>query len=131
VDLVPLFVSLEPVGVEVDLRPALALLATRDLELDAAELRAGLRRSMLLLAAGGDPRRELELDGRAVSSFAAEVDRPQLREALAGGLDALAPKAAPFPNVAAAVAELRRDPELAIRAWACALLAEALDEEPA
>ncbi|MBA2383968.1 MAG: hypothetical protein H0V68_04805, partial [Actinobacteria bacterium] len=43
------------------LLPALAWLAGQDVELDHDERHATLRRSELLLAAGGDPRRELEL----------------------------------------------------------------------
>ena len=35
-----------------------------------------MRRAELLLAAGGDPRRELELDGRAVTSVADDLDEP-------------------------------------------------------
>jgi hypothetical protein len=128
VDVARLLVSLEALG-ETDLRPALALLAARDHAVDADAVNAAVRRAMLLLAAGGDPHRELELDGRAVSSLAAELDGQPLRVALGTGLEALAPATTPFPRAGAAVAALRRDPELAVRAYACALLAEQLDDE--
>jgi hypothetical protein len=126
-DVVPLLASLEPLGGETDLRPALALLATRDFEPDVQTLNAGVRRAMFVLAAGGDPHRELELEGRAVTTLAADVDDEPLRRALSHGLADVAPAAAAFPQVAAAVEELRADGSLAVRAWACARLAEELD----
>jgi hypothetical protein len=107
------------------LLPTLAWLAGQDVELDRAERHATLRRAELLLAAGGDPRRELELDGRAVTSVAADLDQPAARAALARGLEQLAHEADRLPSVGAAVARLRTDPELAWRSYACALLAEA------
>jgi hypothetical protein len=55
---------LDELGPSTDIRPALALVGGRKLVIDAAELQPALRRSMLLLAAGGDPHRELALDGR-------------------------------------------------------------------
>ena len=54
------------------------------------ELHAALRRAELLLAAGGDPRRPLELYGRAVTALAEDLDDPPLRAELAAGLEALA-----------------------------------------
>src|SRR5256885_13975425 len=113
-------------GAKPDFRPALALLAAPEPLVDPEELTPALRRAMLLLAAGGDPHRELELDGRAVTSLAAELDAPELRAALGRGLGALALAAAAYPSVAAAVSELQAGAELAVRAWACALLAEEL-----
>ena len=98
---------------------ALALLAGRGVPLDEDELRGALRRSLLLLASGGDPHRGLELDGRAVVALADELDSPQRRDALLAGLGALAGEA---PD-----AELLLDePELAWRLYACGLLAEEL-----
>ena len=98
---------------------ALALLAGRDVPLDEDELRGALRRSLLLLAAGGDPHRGLELDGRAVTALADELDTPARREALLAGLSSLAGEA---PGAEALAAE----PELAWRLYACGLLAEEL-----
>ena len=66
----------------------LCFLAGRDVELEETELHAAIRRAELLLAAGGDPRRPLELYGRAVTALAADLDDPVSREQLAVGLDA-------------------------------------------
>ena len=67
------------------LLPGLAWLAGQEVELDPDERRATLRRAELLLAAGGDPRRELELDGRAVTAVAADLDeRPPAPRSAAG-----------------------------------------------
>ncbi|HEY3207723.1 MAG TPA: hypothetical protein VGJ58_12285, partial [Gaiellaceae bacterium] len=73
-DVTALLESLDAVGAETDLRPAVALLAARDLELEPDELTAARRRALLLLAAGGDPHRGLVLDGRAVTALADELD---------------------------------------------------------
>ena len=98
---------------------ALALLAGREVALGEDELRGSLRRSLLLLAAGGDPHRGLELDGRAVTALAGELDMPERREALLAGLRALLGEA---PEAELLLAE----PELAWRLYACGLLAEEL-----
>jgi hypothetical protein len=127
VDFLPLLASLELLGDETDVRPALALLAARDFEVEAGRLNAARRRAMFVLAAGGDPQRELELDGRAVASLAGELDAPEVRAALAGGLEELEQSAGGFAHVSAAVTELRADGDVAVRAWAAALLADELD----
>ena len=44
----------------------LASLAGREIPLEEAELHGAARRALLLLAAGGDPERGLDLNGRAV-----------------------------------------------------------------
>ena len=59
-----------------NLLPTLAWLAGRELELDPDELKGALRRAELLLAAGGDPHRELDFDGRAVTALADDLDEP-------------------------------------------------------
>ncbi len=110
-----------------DVRPALALVAGQAVELDADETRGALRRAMLLLAAGGDPHEGLALDGRAVTSLAADLDEPGRREALARGLEELREAAGELPSVDAALDELV-DAELAWRSFACALLAEEVGE---
>ena len=69
-----------------NLLPGLAWLAGQDVELDPDEVKATLRRAELLLASGGDPHRELELDGRAVTAVADDLDDPardQLEDSLA------------------------------------------------
>jgi hypothetical protein len=106
----------------------LAWIAGDALDIDEDERRGAVRRAMLLLATGGDPYRELELDGRAVTALAAELDRPERREALARGLEALRVEAAGFPRTSATLDELAGDPELAWRAYAAGLLGEELAE---
>jgi hypothetical protein len=83
---------------------------------------------MLLLASGGDPRRELEPDGRAVGSLADDLDRPERRAGLQAALAALRVEADGLPTVASALDALSADGELAWRWAACALLAEELTE---
>jgi hypothetical protein len=92
----------------------LAWLAGRAVEIGEDELRGAVRRSMLLLAAGGDPARELDLDGRAVTALADELDAPERRAALADGLRALG---ADVPS------------DAAWRAFAASLLAEELGND--
>jgi hypothetical protein len=106
--------------------PVLAYAAGLGIELgDNAP--GAVRRAVLLLAAGGDPRRGLDLEGRAVTALAADLDDPGRRAALAAGLAVLAEDAAGLP-AAAAVARLAADPELAWRAYAAGVLADSLDE---
>jgi hypothetical protein len=126
VEVQALLASLEEVGAETDLRPALAMLGGRDIELDEDELNAARRRAMLLLAAGGDPHEGLVLDGRAVVALAGELEVPERRAELGRGLGELAGEDA-GPNVRAALGELLADDELAWRAYACSLLADELD----
>jgi len=118
---------LDEAAAETDVRPALALLAARDLVIEPNELGPPLRRAMLLLAAGGDPHRELELDGRAVTALAAELDRPERRAEVSRGLEALREEAAGLANVSPALEELLLDAGLAWSAYACALLADELE----
>ena len=101
-------------------------LEVREVELEEEKVRAALRRAELLLAAGGDPRRELELDGRAVSAVAADLDEPAARAELAVGLERLHGESEGLPAVDAALTRLLREPELAWGCYACALLADAL-----
>ena len=118
---------LDEAGTESDIRPALALLAAPDSLVEPDELNPALRRAMLLLAAGGDPHRKLELEGRAVSALAAELDRPERRAEVSRGLEALRAEVAGLANVSRALAELLLDAGLAWRAYACALLADELE----
>jgi hypothetical protein len=117
---------LEETGAVADIRPALALVAAPDPLVEADELNPALRRAMLLLAAGGDPHREPELDGRAVTALAAELDRPERRAEVSRGLEALRGEAAALPNVSRALDELLLDAGLAWRAYVCAFLADEL-----
>jgi hypothetical protein len=111
---------------DADIRPALALVAAPEGVVRSEELNPALRRAMLLLAAGGDPHRELELEGRAVTALAAELDRPERRSQVSRGLEALRPEAVGLPRVAPALEELLLDASLAWQAYVCALLADEL-----
>ncbi len=111
---------------DTELGPPLAYLAGGGVELDEDELRAAVRRSELLLATGGDPRRELELDDRAVTALADDLATAERRAALEVGLERLHGETEGLPAVEAALTRLRQEPELAWRCYACALLAEAL-----
>ena len=112
-----------------DLPAVLAWLAGADVPLDEDECRGALRRALLLLAAGGDPHRRLDLDGRALTALAADLDRPERREQLARGLAGARAKAEDLPVVGAALDRLLADPDLAWRAYAAGLIGEELAEE--
>jgi len=116
-------------GSDLDLRVALAWLVRDAVPIAEHDLNAARRRAMFVLAAGGDPHRELDYDSVAAERLAAELDSPARRQALAAALDALAPDAAALPAVAAALDGLRADPDLAWRSLALALLADELAGE--
>ena len=118
--------QLEAVGRDIDLRPPLAYVAGQAVPLDDDELHGARRRAMLLLAAGGDPQRGLDLDGRAVTALAADLDATERRAVLARALSGLRPAAAGLPHVGAALDALMASDDLAWRAFACALLADEL-----
>jgi hypothetical protein len=126
--LAPVEAALEA-GANADALALLAWLAGREVELDADAAQGALRRAVLLLAAGGDPRRGPDLDSRAVTALAAELDTPERRTALAAGIVRLRGEAAGFARVSEALGALDADPELAWRAFACGLLAEELGED--
>ena len=107
----------------------LCFLAGQSVTIDEDELKAALRRSELLLAAGGDPRRPLELYGRAVTALARDLDDPTLRAQLADGLSALTPAVDGLRGAGEALRLLGRDGELAWQCYAMALLAEELAGE--
>jgi hypothetical protein len=106
--------------------PVLAYLAGREVVVPEPELKEARRRALLVLAAGGDPHRELGLDDRAVKALAAHLWSEPRQEALAAGLDELALRARELPRVRAAVLHVAGDIELAWRLFALALLAEEL-----
>ena len=112
-----------------DALAVLAWLAGADVQVDEDELRGALRRSLLLLAAGGDPHRTLELDGRAVVALAGELDRPERRDELAGGLTGLRADSEGLPGVGSALDRLLDDGDLAWHAYAAGLIGEELGEE--
>lgn len=107
----------------------LALVALDSVPLDADELGASVRRALLVLAAGGDLRRELTLDDPAVTRLAEDLDDPVRRAALASALQGLRSLAGELPAAAATLDALLADPERAWRALATAILADALTED--
>jgi hypothetical protein len=109
-----------------DLRVPLAYLASRSVPQDEVELNAAVRRAELLLATGGDPRRPLDPEGRAVAALASDLDAPAARTALAAALAALRADAEGLPGVGEALRELVGESELAWRCYASAILADSL-----
>lgn len=95
--------------------------------IDEAELHAARRRAMFVLAAGGDPHREVGPDSVAAERLADELDTPERREQLAAALSELPTE--DLPAVSAAVESLSADSELAWRSFALSLLADELADE--
>jgi hypothetical protein len=116
-------------GDQVEVEVSLVLLAGRALDLDEDELNGARRRAVQLLAAGGDPRRDLDPDGRAVKALAEDLDSPTRRAALAAGLASLRPTVAGLTHVSARLERLEADDALAWRWFACTLLGEILVED--
>jgi hypothetical protein len=108
---------------------ALAFLAGQSVDLPEAELNAALRRALLVLAAGGDPHRELAPDAPSTRSLADDHDAPDRRAALVSALGDLRADADGLERVPVALARLRADPDLAWRWLACALLAAEVADE--
>jgi len=106
----------------------IAYVAAADIAIPEDELKGATRRAMLLLAAGGDPLRGLDLDGRAVVSLAEELETAERLEALTRGLAALAEQSRSLQHARAAVEALQDTPDVAWRAYAAALLAEQLQQ---
>lgn len=110
-----------------ELLVVLCWLVRERVAVDEGELNAARRRAMFVLAAGGDPHRDLALDSVAAERLAAELDTPERRTRLGKALDAL--PADDLPAVLGALEALRTDPELAWRSFALALLADEIAEE--
>ncbi len=110
-----------------ELLVVLCWLVRDEVSISEAELNAARRRAMFVLAAGGDPHRDLGLDSVAAERLADELDTPERRAQLAAALDEL--PADELRAVAAAAESLRADPELAWRSFALSLLADELAEE--
>jgi hypothetical protein len=109
--------------------PVLANLAGQSVELDEDELNGARRRAMLLVAAGGDPHRELGVDDRAVRAVAADLYSDEHRAQLAAAIDALALRVRELPQAREAVLFLAGDVDLAWRLFSLGLLAEGLAED--
>ena len=113
-------------GEDVEVEVSLSLLAGQGVELGEDELRAARRRAVQLLATEGDPRRELDPDGRAVTALATDLEAPARREALVAALASLRETVTGLPGVSARLEGLLQDEEKAWRWYACTLLAEEL-----
>jgi hypothetical protein len=103
-----------------------AYLAGKRVTLPERELEGARRRSLLLLATGGDPRRELGVDDRAVKALALDLHTAERRQQLVSGLDELALLARALERTRDAVLFLAKDVDLAWRLFALGLLAEEL-----
>ena len=99
----------------------LAYVAGQEVALEDAERNAALRRALFVFAAGGPLHREPTLTDPAVTELAGDIDSPERRAALGRAIEHL--------DADPAALERLRDPETAWRAYACALLADALGED--
>jgi len=108
--------------------PVLAYLAGQAVGLDPEDLNASRRRALLLVAAGGDPHRDLCVDDRAVKAIAADLYTEERRAQLGRSVDALVLRVRDLPAAREAALFLASDLELAWRLFALALLAEELAE---
>ena len=115
----------EPRGAE--LLVALVWLVLDRVPIPEDDLNATRRRAMFVLAAGGDPHRELDLNTVAAERLADELDSPERRKALHVALSEL--DAEGLTTVSEGVAALLADPELAWRCFGLALLADELAED--
>jgi hypothetical protein len=107
----------------------LAAVAGENVAIDEDEAHGACRRAVFLLAAGGDPERGLDLHGRAVTAVAEELRTVDRQLALEQGIADLRAQAKGLPHVSEAVHALADAPDVAWRAFACALLAEELGGE--
>jgi hypothetical protein len=121
-------------GVDEDEELAIALVvlaaaAGRQVQVGEDELHGAGRRALLLLSAGGDPERGLDLNGRAVTALAEDLRTADRQLELERGLSDLRSQAKGLPHVSEAVQALVGAPDLAWRAYACSLLADQLGED--
>jgi hypothetical protein len=110
-----------------DLPVVLCWLVRDEVAIPEEELNAARRRAMFVLAAGGDPHRELGLESVAAERLAAELDTQERRTQLGEALAAL--PADGLPAVVGALEALGGDSELAWRSFALALLADEIADE--
>jgi hypothetical protein len=109
--------------------PVVAYLAGQAVKLDDQELNGARRRALLLVAAGGDPHRGLEVDDRSVKALAADLYTEERRDQLARAVDSLVLRVRELPVAREAALFLAADLDLAWRLFALALLAEELAAE--
>jgi hypothetical protein len=108
--------------------PVLAYLAGQAVEIPDEGLNGARRRALLVVAAGGDPHRDLEVDDPAVKSIAVDLFSEDRREQLARAIDALVLRVRNLPAARAAAIYLAGDVDLAWRLFCLGLLAEDLAE---
>ena len=108
--------------------PVLAYIAGQGVEIDDEDLNGARRRALLLVAAGGDPHRELDVDDRAVKALAADLYTDERRLQLGRSIDALVVRVRERRAARDAALFLAADVELAWRLFSLALLAEELGE---
>lgn len=111
---------------DLDVDVALAWLVKDEIGLDEDQLNGARRRAMFVLAAGGDPHRDLSPNSVAAERLADELDSPERRRALAAALAALDTNG--LPGVRDAVSALQADSDRAWRTLALALLADEIAE---
>jgi hypothetical protein len=104
----------------------LASVAGRDVHVEPTEIHGAARRALVLLGAGGDPSRGLDLHGRAVTAMADDLRTVDRQLALEDGIRQLRVEASGLPHVSEAVHALAETPDVAWRAYAASLLAEEL-----
>jgi hypothetical protein len=107
----------------------LATIAGQDVRIGEDEAYGAGRRALLLLSAGGDPSRGLDLNGRAVWSIADDLRSADRQLELESGLRRLRLEAEGLPHVSEALHGLMHAPDLAWRAYAAGLLADHLDPD--
>ncbi|MFL5964839.1 MAG: hypothetical protein ACJ757_18355 [Gaiellaceae bacterium] len=106
--------------------PVLAYVAGQAVQIDDEDLNGGRRRALLLVAAGGDPQRDLDVDDRAVKALAADLYTEERREQLGRSIDALVLRVRERPVAREAALFLAGDVDLAWRLFSLGLLAEEL-----
>ena len=107
----------------------LTTVAGRTVHVDEDEAHGAARRALLLLSAGGNPGRGLDLHGRAVSAMADELRTVDRQIALEEGLKQVRLQAEGLPHVSEALHGLSEAPDIAWRAYAAGILAQALGED--
>ena len=105
----------------------LAAAAGEKVHIGEDDLHGAARRALLLLTAGGDPERGLDLNGRAVTALAHDLRTADRQLVLEQGVADLRLQAQGLPHVSEAIKALTDAPDVAWRAYAASLLAEALD----
>jgi hypothetical protein len=123
----PRLEELEQSGLDVPV--VLAWLVSGEVPIPEDELKAARRRAMFVLASGGDPQREIDLNSVATERLADELDSAERRRRLASALETLEEEAEGLPAVQVALHLLLSDPDLAWRTFAVALLGDELAGE--